>query len=88
LLITVFSERKSYLETLEGALAGCDVLARVGHSDNRDVIVVTSQELLSTRDDVSNHDGGAQGRDHVFVVGVQNEPFGYLACKNVRKLVN
>ena len=30
------------------ALAGSDVLARVGHSDNRDVIVVTSQELLST----------------------------------------
>ena len=69
------------------ALAGCDVLASVGHSDNRDVIVVTSKELLSTRDDVSNHDGGAQRRDHVFVVGVENEAFSHLACKNERKLV-
>ena len=69
------------------ALAGCDVLARVGHSDNRDVIVVTSKELLSTRDDVSNHDGGAQRRDHVLVDGVENEAFSHLACKNERKLV-
>lgn len=69
------------------ALAGSDVLARVGHSDNRDVIVVTSQELLSTGDDVSNHDGGAQRRDHVFVVGVENKAFSHLACKNERKLV-
>jgi len=36
-------------------LTGGDVFSSWGDLDNRNVIVVASQELLGTRDDVSNN---------------------------------
>jgi len=37
---------------------------------------VTTEEVLSSSDDVAQHDCGTQGVQNVFVVGVQHETLG------------
>ena len=64
-----------------GALAGGDVLARVGDRDHRDVVVVATEELLAARDDVAHHNRGSQGEKDVLVVGVESEALIDLACR-------
>ena len=64
-----------------GLLAGSDVLAGAGDSDHRDVVVVAAQEVLSARDDVAQHDRGAQRENDVLVVRMQNQSLVHLACK-------
>ena len=70
-----------YLEAGVGALAGGDVLARAGDRDNRDVVVVATEELLAARDDVTHHNRGSQGEEDVFVVRVESEALIDLACR-------
>ena len=45
----------------------------------RNVVVVTAQEVLSSCDDVAQHDGRTQRVENVFVVWVQNEALRYPA---------
>jgi len=42
---------------------------------------VTSEELLCSANNVSDHDGGAQREDDVLVVRMQNQSLIYRACK-------
>ena len=58
-----------------GLLAGSDVLAGTGDSDHRDVVVMAAQEVLSARDDVAQHDRGAQRVHDVLIVRVKHEAF-------------
>jgi hypothetical protein len=74
-----FWESITYLETLVGFLARCDVFSRVGNGYYRNVVVVTAQEVLSSCDDVAQHDGRTQRVENVFVVWVQNEALRYPA---------
>ena len=43
---------------------------------------MASQELLGSGDDVSDHQGRAQGIDDVLVVGVENYAIHNFACSN------
>jgi len=62
-------------------LSTCDVLARAGHDDNRNVIVVASQETLSACHDVAYDDGRAEREDDVLVVRVQHTAAVHLALE-------
>ena len=62
----------TYLEAHMGLLASSDVLAWVWNSDNWDVVVMSSKELLGPWDDVSNHDGSAEREKNVLVIRVQD----------------
>lgn len=67
------------LEAHMSLLASSDVLSRVGNPDYRDVVVVTSEELLSSRDDVSNHDCGSEREQDVLVVWMKDQSVNDLA---------
>lgn len=86
--------RKTYLEAHVSLLATCHVLSSVGDGDHRDVVVVSlqwrsgwlreagttySEELLCSGNDVSDHDGGSQGIDKVFVIRVEDKSADDLA---------
>lgn len=60
-----------------GLLTTCDVLSRVGYSYYRNVVVVPTKEVLSSRDDVAQYDSSAQRVEDVFVVRVQYQAFSY-----------
>ena len=72
----------TYLKALVGLLSRSDVLSGVGDNDDREFIVVASQELLSPADDVSDDDGGAQREDQMLIVRMQNQSLLHIACKN------
>jgi hypothetical protein len=72
-----------YLEAGVGALAGGNVLARAGHGDNGDVVVVATEELLGAGDDVAHYDCSSQGEEDMLVVRVKYEAFSDLACRGV-----
>jgi hypothetical protein len=69
------------LEALMRFLTACDVLARLGHGDDGNVVIVAAQEVLRARDDVAYDDRSAKGIQDVLVVRVQDEAFRHLACK-------
>ena len=71
----------SYLEALEGFLSTCNVLSSVRDNDNWDFVVMATEELLCSANNVSDHDGGAQREDKVLVIGVQDKSVIHLACK-------
>ena len=73
------ARNKAYLETHVCSLSGSDVLAGVGHSDDRDVIVMAAQEFLCARDDVADDDGSSEREDNVLVVGVKLKAAVHLA---------
>lgn len=58
------------LKALVGLLAGSNVLACVGDDDNGDLVVVTSEELLCSANNVSDHDSGTKREDDVLIVWV------------------
>jgi hypothetical protein len=58
------------LETLVGLLTRSNVLATAGDHYARDVVVVSSEKLLSSCNNVSDHNGGAQWEEQVLVVWV------------------
>ena len=72
----------SYLETLVGLLSTGDVLSRVGDDDDRELVVVASQELLSPAHDVPDDDGGTQREDQVLIVRMQNQSLFHVAWRN------
>jgi hypothetical protein len=71
----------TYLEALPGLLSTCNVLSGVGSNDNGDLVVVATEELLCSADDVSDNNRGAQREDQVLIIRVQNESLVHLACK-------
>ena len=64
---------KTYLETHVGLLATGNELSSVWNRNDRDVVVVPSQEVLLSWNNVSNDDGGSKREDDVLVVRVQDE---------------
>ena len=70
---------KAYLETHMGLLTTGDVLARVWDRDNRNVVVMTSQEVLLSWDNVSNDNSGTKWEDDVLIIWMQSEPAVDLA---------
>lgn len=72
---------ETYLKALVGFLTRSNVLACVGDDDNGDLVVVTSEELLCSANNVSDHDRGAEREDDMLVVRMQNQSLVDLACK-------
>ena len=70
----------TYLEALVGLLTASNVLASVGDDHDRDLIVVTAEELLCSANNVSDNDGGAQRENEVLVVRVEDQAVVHLAC--------
>ena len=64
---------KTYLETHVGLLTTGNELSSVWNRNDRDVVVVPSQEVLLSWNNVSNDDGGSKREDDVLVVRVQDE---------------
>jgi len=58
-----------------------NVFPCAGNSDHRDVVIVTSEELLSSGDNVSNDDGCTEGIDDVLVVGVKSQSVNDLTLE-------
>jgi len=69
----------TYLESHVRFLTTGDVLARAGDDDNRNVVVVTSEEPLGAGHNVADNDRRAQGEDDVLIVGVQHAATVHLA---------
>lgn len=69
-------------------LARGDVLSSLRDFDDGDTVVVTlngyartyPEELLSSRNDMSHHEGGSQRIDDVLIVGVEDEAAVNFAC--------
>jgi len=61
---------ETYLKALVGFLTRSNVLACVGDDDNGDLVVVTSEELLCSANNVSDHDSGTKREDDVLIVWV------------------
>ena len=62
-----------------------NVFSRVWDCDHRDVVVVTSQEVLLSGNDVSNDDGGAKWEDDVLIVWVKDKTgvdFAYISFES------
>ena len=62
-----------------------NVFSRVWDCDHRDVVVVTSQEVLLSGNDVSNDDGGAKREDDVLIVWVKDKTgvdFAYISFES------
>ena len=62
-----------------------NVFSRVWDSDHRDVVVVTSQEVLLSGNDVSYDDGGAKWEDDVLIVWVKDKTgvdFAYISFES------
>ena len=58
-----------------------NVFSWVWDCDHRDVVVVTSQEVLLSGNDVSNDDGGAEWEDNVLIIWVKDKTginFAYI----------
>ena len=60
----------TYLKALVGFLSTSDVLACVGDNDDRDFVVMASEELLCSANNVSDDDGRAEREDDVLIVRV------------------
>ena len=61
------------------------VFSRVWDCDHRDVVVVTSQEVLFSRNDVSNDDGGTEWEYDVLIVWVKDKTgvdFAYISFES------
>ena len=69
----------TYLETHMCLLTTSEVFSRVWNRNDRDVVVVASEEVLLSGNDVSNDDGGAQWEDDVLVVWVKDQTGVYFA---------
>jgi len=69
------------LKALVGFLTRSNVLACVGNDDDGDLVVVTSEELLCSANNVSDHDRGAQREDDMLVVRMQNQSLVDLALE-------
>jgi len=69
------------LKALVGFLTRSNVLACVGDDDNGDLVVVTSEELLCSANNVSDHDRGAEREDDMLVVRMQNQSLVDLALE-------
>ena len=54
-------------------LTTSNVFSRVWDRDHRDVVVVTSQEVLLSGNDVSNDDSGTEWEDDVLIVWVKDK---------------
>lgn len=65
------------LEAGVGLLAGSNVLSRVRDGNDRDVVVVTAEEVLGSGDNVAQHNSGSKRVHNVLVVGVEDETFGH-----------
>ena len=70
------------------ALATRDVLSAARNSYYRDVVVVAAQEVLRARNDVPEHDRGAEGVQNVLVVRVQDQTLRHSACTHTSPMVN
>lgn len=56
------------LEAHVSLLTRCNVLSSLSNFNNRDIVVVASEELLGPRNNVSNHQSCSKGIDNVLVV--------------------
>jgi len=70
------------LESHVGLLSRGDVLAGGGDGDHGNVIIVASEELLSSSEGVSDDEGGAEGEDNVLVIGVEDKSTVDLALES------
>ena len=78
-------KEKAYLESLVCLLARSDIFSSVGDDNHGDVVIVTSEELLSSCNDMSNNDSGSQREENVLVVWVKNKSIDHLACRKSSK---
>lgn len=69
------------LETLVGLLATSNEFARAGANNDGDLVVVASEELLCSANNVSDDDCSAQREDDVLVIRVQNQALVDLALE-------
>lgn len=60
-----------YLKSHIGFLSSGDISSRRWYLDNCDVIVVSTQEILRTRKDMTNHDRRAQRKYDMFIIRVK-----------------
>lgn len=61
-------------------LTRSNVLSAAGDDQDGDVVVMSSEELLSPRDNVPHDDGSSEGEENVFIVRVENQSTVHLAC--------
>ena len=69
----------TYLESLVGLLSTSDILSRIRYSYYRNVVVVSTEEVLSTSYDVAHDNSCTKRVKNVLVVGMKNETFSYSA---------
>ena len=69
------------LESHVSFLARGNVVSTFTYCDSRDLIVMSSEEILSPADNVSDDNCWTQRVDEVFVHGVQYHSINYLACE-------
>lgn len=69
------------LKALVGSLATSNVFTRVGDDNDGDLVVVTSEELLCSANNVSHNDRGSQREDDVLVVWMQKQSLIDLALE-------
>jgi len=70
------------LESHVGLLSRGDVLAGSGDGDHANVIIVSSEELLSSSEGVSDDKGGTEGEDNMLIIGVEDESTVNLALES------
>lgn len=60
------------LETHMSLLTRCNILSSLCNFYDGDIVVVASQKLLCSRDNMSNYQSSTERIDNVFVVWVEN----------------
>ena len=73
---------RSYLETLVGLLSTGNVLSCVWDDNDWKFVVVASEELLSSADDVPDDDSCSQRENQVLIVWMQNQSLFDVTCTN------
>lgn len=61
------------------SLSRGNILAGVRNSEDCHIVIMASEELLGSRNDVSNDDGGAEREQYVLVIRMQDESVVHLS---------
>jgi hypothetical protein len=72
----------TYLETHVSLLTWSDVFSSLGDLDDTDIIIMTSEKLLSSWNNMSNDERSSKGVDNMFIIWVQNESISDLSLKS------
>lgn len=70
------------LESHVGLLSRGNVLAGSRDGDHTNVIIVSSEELLSSSEGVSDDKGGTEGEDDMLIIRVEDESTVNLALES------